>query len=84
MEEHKESVKFSNDQPAHAGVLISATGIIRKASIAEKAIPYCSIVSIDGKEMKSLLSGYLDVLFNIDPLTVGGSLPDNDFYYLPE
>ena len=84
LEEHKESVKFSNDQPAQAAVLISATGIIGKASIAEKAIPYCSIVSIDGKEMKSLLSGYLDVLFNIDPLTVGGSLPDNDFYYLPE
>lgn len=83
LEEHKESADFSNTQPAQAAALIAAAGIIEKASVAEKAIPYCGIVSLGGEEMKSRLSGYLEVLFNLDPAFVGGSLPDDSFYYLP-
>lgn len=31
--------------------------------------------------MKDALSGYLEVLFEQDPKSVGGSLPGDDFYY---
>ena len=50
--------------------------------MAKKALPYCSIVYIDGEEMKSALSGYLEVLFEQDPKSVGGALPGDDFYYV--
>ena len=46
-------------------------------------MPYCSIVCIDGSEMKDMVSGYLSVLYEQDPASVGGALPDDAFYYLP-
>lgn len=33
--------------------------------------------------MKDALNGYLSVLFEQEPKAVGGSLPDDAFYYLP-
>ena len=33
--------------------------------------------------MKSALSGYLKVLADQDASFVGGSLPGDDFYYIP-
>ena len=32
--------------------------------------------------MKKALSGYLSVLYNANPKSVGGKLPDDDFYYI--
>lgn len=80
--EHKESAEFANTNVSDAAALVAAAGIIEKAPVAEKAIPYCSITYVDGEKMKSLLSGYLNVLFEMDPQTVGGSLPGDDFYYM--
>ncbi len=83
MAEHFISADFANSKVAEAAVLVAEAGIIEKAPIAEKAIPYCGIVCIDGGYMKSMLSGYLKVLFDMDPASVGGTLPDDNFYYLP-
>ena len=49
--------------------------------MAEKALPNCNIVCITGSEMKQKLSGYLSVLFNQNPQSVGGALPEDDFYF---
>ena len=56
-------------------------GIIEKAPVAAKALPYCNIVCIAGDEMKTALSGYLQVLYDANPKSVGGALPADDFYY---
>lgn len=80
--DRKESAEFVNSNVSEAAALVAAAGIIEKAPVAEKAIPYCSITYIDGDKMKSLLSGYLNVLFEMEPQTVGGALPGDDFYYL--
>ena len=48
---------------------------------AEEALPYCNIVCITGSEMKEKLSGYLQVLADAEPSSVGGTLPADDFYY---
>lgn len=83
MEEHKESTEFVNNNVELAGNLVAEAGIIEKAPVAQKAIPYCGIVCIDGEEMKTMLSGYLNVLFEQDASSVGGKLPDDGFYYIP-
>ena len=79
----RESAEFANNQVAETAALVAAAGIIEKAPVAEKAIPYCSITYVDGDQMKSLLSGYLKVLFDMEPASVGGILPADDFYYMP-
>ena len=82
MAEHKESAEFANANVSETAALVAAAGIIEKAPVAEKAIPYCSITYVDGDQMKSLLSGYLTVLFDMEPSSVGGTLPADDFYYM--
>ena len=81
--EHKESAAFANEKPDEASELIAAAGIIEKAPVAKKALPYCNITCLTGEEMKTALSGYLQVLFDQDPKSVGGKLPEDGFYYIP-
>ena len=63
-----------------AAALVGEYGIV-DAAVAEKALPYCNIVCLTGGEMKDKLSGYLKVLSEAEPSSVGGTLPGDDFYY---
>ena len=81
LKEHKESTQAINDNPAEGAALAVAAEIVAKEGIAQKAIPQCNITYIDGAEMKQALSGYLEVLYEQAPESVGGALPGDDFYY---
>ena len=83
LKEHKASAAYANDNIEAAAELVAGYGIIEKAPVAVKAIPYCNITYIDGNDMKQALSGYLEVLYEQDASSVGGSLPEEDFYYIP-
>lgn len=83
MKEHKESAAYANENVEDAAELVASYGIIEKAPVAAKAMPNCNITYIDGEDMKAALSGYLEVLYEKDAASVGGSLPADDFYYLP-
>lgn len=83
LKEYKASTEYANTNVAEAAQLIVEKGIVAKAAIAEKAIPYCNITYMDGDDMKEALSGYLQVLFDQNPASVGGKLPTDDFYYIP-
>lgn len=78
--DHKESADYANENVEAAAELVAAEGIIEKAPVAAKAMPKCNITYIDGDEMKTALSGYLQVLFAQDPTSVGGAVPGDDFY----
>ena len=84
LEEHRASAEFANEHVEETAELVAAKGIIEKAQVAAKAIPNCNITYMDGEEMKKALSGYLSVLMEQNPESVGGKLPDEDFYYLKE
>ena len=88
LEDYGASVSWVNENTADAAELIAGYGIVDSAAVAEKALPYCNIVCITGAEMKEKLSGYLQVLFDADPASVGADpadestgLPGDDFYY---
>ena len=74
---------FVNENVAEAAQLVGQYDIV-PAAVAEKAIPACNIVCITGQEMKDKLSGYLAVLLEQNPQSVGGQLPADDFYYLAQ
>lgn len=84
LDEHEESSLAVNDNLDDAAQKVADLGIIPKAEVAKKAIPYCNITCIRGEEMKTALSGYLQVLYDQDPTSVGGALPGDDFYYIPQ
>ena len=82
LDDHKQSAEYVNNNVEEAASLVVKTGIIEREPIAKKAIPNCNITYIDKEEMKTALSGYLDVLYQKDAKAVGGTLPEDDFYYL--
>jgi len=81
LEEYAASTTFINENPADGAVLVEKYGIV-KAAVAEKAIPYCNIVCITGEEMRPMVQGYLEVLFQQNPKSIGGSVPDDAFFYV--
>ena len=83
MTEHAASVQAIQEDPDKGAELVVAAGIIAKEPIARKAIPQCNITCLDGENMRQALSGYLQVLYDLDPQAVGGALPEESFYYIP-
>ncbi|MBR5769365.1 MAG: ABC transporter substrate-binding protein [Clostridia bacterium] len=81
--EYKASIEFMSD-PANlegASEMCETFGIIPKAAVAKKAIPNCNMTYVDGAEMKTQISAFYKILLNYNPASVGGALPDEDFYY---
>ena len=80
MDAYEKSVDFVNSDTEAAAEIIGAHDIVTK-EVAMKAIPECSIVFIEGDELKTMLSGYLNTLLEQNPQIVGGNVPDDEFYY---
>ena len=84
LREAASGVAYVNEHPEDAAMLIEDMGIVAKAAIAQKAIPYCNLVCITGSEMKTQLSGYLKTLYDQNPQAVGGNMPADEFYFVGE
>ena len=82
LEEYEASTRLANESIPETAVLTEKYGIVAAAA-AEKAIPQCNITYLAGAEMKTALSGYLEVLKAQNAKSVGGQLPDDAFYFLP-
>ena len=80
LEEYRASVDFVNANPEDASVMIETAGIVPKAAVALKALPNCNICLITGEEMKTAVRQMLEVLYNANAKSVGGALPDEEFY----
>ena len=79
MEEYENSVDFVNSNVDTAAEYVEKFGIF-KAAVAKKAIPYCNITFIKSNEMKTRINQYLTILYESNPSSVGGSMPDDNFY----
>lgn len=80
MDAYQASTEFANNHVEEVSSMIEDLDIV-KAPIAQKAIPQCNITYMEGSSMKDALSGYLEVLYEQNPASIGGTLPADDFYY---
>ena len=77
------SIDYVNENVEAAAELVAGYGFAPSAAIAAAAIPQCNLVCITGAEMQPAIDGYYSVLYAANPNSVGGSLPDDAFYYVP-
>lgn len=77
------SVDAANADPAATGELCERYGVVAQAGLAQEAIPDCGLCCITGDALRDGLTGYLRVLLDADPSSVGGALPGDDFWYVP-
>lgn len=80
LNEYKNSTDFANENTEECAELLEKFDIF-KAAIAKKAIPECNVVLITGEEMQSKVLSYLSVLYDANPSSIGGTMPDNSIFY---
>lgn len=82
LEEYKLSAEYANSDVDGAAALTVQYGIVAAEGIAKKAIPNCHITCVTGEEMKTSVSGFLQILHDMEPKAVGGVMPGDSFYYM--
>ena len=80
LDEYKKSIELTATDVDYVAQLSGQLDIVPEA-VAKKAIPNCNIKYLDGEEMKTAVNGFLTVLFNAEPKSVGGKLPDDTLYF---
>lgn len=81
LQQYRASVQAAMaDVPATAA-LCQSHGIIASAALAEKAIPRLNLVLLTGRPMRTGLTGYYRILYDANPQSVGGAIPDAAFFY---
>lgn len=81
LKQYKASVEWVVNNPAEAAKLTEKNEIMPSAALVEKAIPYCGITYQPASEVKEKLNSFYKILFDSNPASVGGALPDENFYY---
>lgn len=76
LDEYELSVNFTNENPETASEYMAELGIIPKAPLALKAIPNCNICFLTGDEMREGMMSFYDVLYKMNPASLGGAYPD--------
>ena len=79
--DYYQSITAAENDVEGTAALCEQYGIVASAAIAKAAIPYCNICCITGSEMKEKLTGYLQVLYDANPKSIGGAMPGEDFWY---
>lgn len=80
LEDYRISAEYANQNLENTSQLADKYGIMQK-EIAFKALPKCNVVFIDSDEMKNKIDKFLKILFNFEPKSVGGKMPNEEFYY---
>lgn len=83
LKEYGASVEKAKSDISGTAELCEKYGVIAAKAIAEKALPRCNLTFLFGADMKPAIEGYFKVLFDANPKSIGGQLPDTAFYYVP-
>ena len=79
LEKVEQSIEWVNSNPAEAASKIEELQILT-AALAEPSIPYCNLVYITGEDALERLDMYFSILQGFDYESIGGSIPDEQFY----
>lgn len=81
IKEFEESIKWANENSTEAGNYSEELQTNLNAKIVDKSIERINMKFVAAQEAKEAIETYLNVLFEYSPESVGGKLPDDDFYY---
>ena len=79
LNEYRASTSYANESVEETALLLEEFDVF-KAAVAKTAIPFCNVTYIDGEEMKTKATAYLQVLYEQNPNAVGGSVQEGMFW----
>jgi NitT/TauT family transport system substrate-binding protein len=80
IDQYKESIAWVNANPEQAALYAEGIGTGMHAPAVQKAIPGCSLRYVPAMAAKKDLETFFQVLLEFSPETIGGRIPDADFY----
>ena len=80
LEEYEKSIRYVKKNTDDAAEMIVEANIIDDVAIAKAALPKCNLMFVTGEPMKTALSAFLATM---PPKSIGGTLPSDDFYFIP-
>jgi len=83
LDAYRDSVDFVTEYPTEGGALVEKHKVGLPASLAAKAIPRLNISLVPAMEAKEAVMDYFSVLFDQNPASIGGKLPDANYFYQP-
>ncbi|UTC74940.1 ABC transporter substrate-binding protein [Treponema sp. OMZ 792] len=81
LDKAKESSEWVNTNPQKAAEYASQIATLPPPPILSKAIPKLNIAFVEVEKARPAVEAYLKVLAETNPKFIGGSLPDDAFYY---
>ena len=81
LDDYSQSIQYVNENVDDAAKMVVEFGIVPAEPIAKLAIPDCNLVYVTGEQMRDQIQGYYQVLYQADPASIGGGIPDDAFYY---
>ncbi|MCL1901707.1 MAG: ABC transporter substrate-binding protein [Firmicutes bacterium] len=81
---YKESIEYALNASNYETVAnwMVKERLTQNSALAKASLPYFGIGYLDKIEMQAKLENYYEILYNLDTKSVGGKIPDNNFYYL--
>ena len=78
---YEKSIELTNSDIEESARLIEKYNIIPNAEVAKNAIPLSNIVYIDALDARDSLDKFYEVLYDLNPKSIGERLADDAFYY---
>lgn len=82
LNEYKSSTEYILKNPNEVLNLIEGSGIIINEKAIVKAMPKIGLSFYTGKNMKDRLKKYYELLYGFNASYIGGSIPNDGFYYI--
>ncbi|SFI67292.1 NitT/TauT family transport system substrate-binding protein [Treponema bryantii] len=81
LSEYEKSAAWTVANPAEAGKLTEKAELGLAAGVVTKAIPVSNYVYIPADKAKKQIEAMLSIFLKCDKTSIGGKLPDKNFYY---
>lgn len=75
-----DSLSFARRYPAETARMTADSEVGLPAAVTESAIPRLNIEYQSASEAREEIEGYLQLLYDFNPRSVGGDMPGEDFY----
>lgn len=81
---YTKSVNYLFSNPDDAAELVEKFGIVPNLAIAKKVVRASGITFRNDGDGFEMLKNFYNVLYSYNPASVGGSVPDDNAYYIPQ
>jgi len=80
LEDYMDSIKWVNSNPAKTAELLENHEVGISTELAQEVIPRSNLEYLDALSARSAVEKYLNMFLELSPESIGGKLPNSDFY----